>query len=142
MLSKICFQKDYSILKSKLIKSNEENLVNQVKASTTTTLLSKGSVMKFVPNNSSSKIDPSFELSNQTSQIAKTNDQMEHLNFADLDEEKLKYLELDNLKKMSKSDLISVRESISLEMLWIQQAIQSRIQVKYQILAHFYSNEP
>lgn len=45
------------------------------------------------------------------------------------DIEKINYLELDNLKKMSKNDLINVRESVSLEMLWIQQAIQSRIQV-------------
>ncbi len=45
------------------------------------------------------------------------------------DIEKINYLELDNLKRMSKTDLISVRESVSLEMLWIQQAIQSRIQV-------------
>ncbi|RNA01079.1 hypothetical protein BpHYR1_051588 [Brachionus plicatilis] len=40
------------------------------------------------------------------------------------DFEKINFLELENLKKMSKSDLISVRENVSLEMLWIQQAIQ------------------
>lgn len=45
------------------------------------------------------------------------------------DFEKISFLELDNLKRLSKSDLISVRENVSLEMLWIQQAIQSRIQV-------------
>lgn len=45
------------------------------------------------------------------------------------DFEKISFLELDNLKRLSKSDLISVRENVSLEMLWIKQAIQSRIQV-------------
>lgn len=62
-------------------------------------VLTKGSVMKFVPNGSNS------------------------------DNENLNHLELENLKRLSKTDLISLRESVSLEMLWIQQAIQSRIQV-------------
>lgn len=47
----------------------------------------------------------------------------------DLDDEKIKFLQLDNLKSMEKNDLLSVRESVSLELLWIQQAIQSRVQV-------------
>ena len=47
-----------------------------------------------------------------------------------LENEDLKYLDIGNLKNIPKSELINVRESISLELLWIQQAIQSRIQVK------------
>jgi hypothetical protein len=47
----------------------------------------------------------------------------------ELDNEQLNYLELSNLKQLSKTELINVRESISLEMLWIHQAIQSRVQV-------------
>lgn len=48
---------------------------------------------------------------------------------SDLDDEKIRFLQLDNLKNMSKNELLSIRESISLELLWIQQAIQSRVQV-------------
>ncbi len=46
-----------------------------------------------------------------------------------LDLENLNYLEMNNLKKMTKTELINLRENVSLEMLWIQQAIQSRMQV-------------
>jgi hypothetical protein len=49
-----------------------------------------------------------------------------------LDIENLNYLELSNLKKMTKTELINLRENVSLEMLWIQQAIQSRMQVNIQ----------
>jgi hypothetical protein len=66
-----------------------------------------------------------------TTTVATTSSsQQNHLqNELDLDIEKLSYLELDNLKKMSKAELISLRENVSFEMLWIQQAIQSRMQV-------------
>lgn len=51
------------------------------------------------------------------------------IDIKDLDEESVKFFQLDNLKKMSHDELLNVRESISLELLWIQQAIQSRVQV-------------
>ena len=53
-----------------------------------------------------------------------------------LDLENLNYLELNNLKKMTKTELINLRENVSLEMLWIQQAIQSRMQVNINFV-HF-----
>ena len=53
----------------------------------------------------------------------------DNLTDIDLNLEQIKFLDIENLKQMSKTDLINLRESISLEMLWIQQAIQSRIQV-------------
>ena len=55
----------------------------------------------------------------------------------DLNTEQIKYLDIENLKKMSKTELINLRESVSLEMLWIQQAIQSRLQV-FKINFKFY----
>ena len=61
----------------------------------------------------------------------------DNLSDIDLNTEQIKFLDLDNLKQMSKSDLINLRESISLEMLWIQQAIQSRIQVLFKFKAYF-----
>ena len=45
-------------------------------------------------------------------------------------------LEIGDLKLMSKSELVSLKENISLEMLWIQQAIQSRIQVRNILIIH------
>ncbi len=48
----------------------------------------------------------------------------------DLNIEQMNCLSSENLRKLSKSELLSVRENVSLEMLWIQQAIQSRVQVK------------
>ncbi len=55
----------------------------------------------------------------------------QNLTDIDLNSEQIKFLDIENLKQMSKTDLISLRESISLEMLWIQQAIQSRLQVSF-----------
>lgn len=57
----------------------------------------------------------------------------------DLNAEQMDYLSVDNLKKLSKSELLSVRENVSLEMLWIQQAIQSRMQVILRLIAIEYS---
>jgi hypothetical protein len=59
----------------------------------------------------------------------------------ELDNEQLSYLELSNLKRLPKTELINVRESISLEMLWIHQAIQSRLQVNvFHYLFKFFLN--
>lgn len=54
-----------------------------------------------------------------------------------LDDAKVKSLQLANLKNMNKKELVSVREAVSFELLWIQQAIQSRVQVNMIFL--FYS---
>lgn len=48
---------------------------------------------------------------------------------SEIDFEQIKYLQLENLKNMDKNELLSIREGISLELLWIEQAIQSRVQV-------------
>ena len=47
----------------------------------------------------------------------------------DLNIEQVNYLSTENLRTLSKQELLNVRENVSLEMLWIQQAIQSRLQV-------------
>lgn len=52
----------------------------------------------------------------------------------DLEDEKVRFLQLENLENMEKSELLSIREGVSLELLWIQQAIQSRVQV-FEILS-------
>ena len=57
----------------------------------------------------------------------------------DLNTEQIKYLDIENLKKMSKTELVNLRESVSLEMLWIQQAIQSRLQVIHLNIVIFFS---
>ncbi len=49
----------------------------------------------------------------------------------ELNAEQLNFLEIENLKKLSKTELVKIRESMSLELLWIQQAIQSRMQVSF-----------
>lgn len=74
------------------------------------------SVMKFVPDHKKNEI--------KTIRFHDEN----YVN-AGINKEQLNYLELDNLKKMPKNELINIRESVSLELLWIQQAIQSRVQV-------------
>lgn len=47
----------------------------------------------------------------------------------DLNIDQMNFLSSENLRTLSKAELLSVRENVSLEMLWIQQAIQSRVQV-------------
>ena len=79
---------------------------------------SQGTVMKFVPD----KI-----LEEKT--IVKSVVTVKPNPHDDLDVEQMKFLEIENLKNLPKNELISVRENVSLEMLWIQQAIQSRVQV-------------
>ena len=82
--------------------------------------ISKGSIMKFVPD--AMNEPTSIEFQNKKNILPS--------NFNnDLNLDQMNFLEVDNLKALSKSDLISVRESVSLEMLWMQQAIQSRVQV-------------
>ena len=58
----------------------------------------------------------------------------------DLNIEQLNFLSSENLKKLSKQELLSVRENVSLEMLWIQQAIQSRLQVNYYLKYNKYQS--
>jgi hypothetical protein len=45
------------------------------------------------------------------------------------DDETLRYLKHENISKLNKSSLNDLKETVSLEILWIQQAIQSRVQV-------------
>jgi hypothetical protein len=47
----------------------------------------------------------------------------------EVDEKHLDYLKDENLKKLDVDELGDLKENVSLEILWIQQAIQSRIQV-------------
>jgi hypothetical protein len=53
----------------------------------------------------------------------------------EVDDVQLDYLKSENLKKLHANELVDLKENVSLEILWIQQAIQSRIQViVFQIL--------
>ena len=45
------------------------------------------------------------------------------------DLKQLDYLKSENIKKLESGELVDLKENLSLEILWIQQAIQSRIQV-------------
>lgn len=68
------------------------------------------------------------------------NAELERMFDVDLNIEQVNYLSTENLKNLSKTELLSVRENVSLEMLWIQQAIQSRLQVTLQVTTHFLSS--
>ena len=46
------------------------------------------------------------------------------------DDMKLQHLKSENLKNLQSKELADLKENVSLEILWIQQAIQSRIQVR------------
>ena len=118
--------------------ANDSNLPKSIK--TKQQLITKGSIMKFVPEqkaieNETIRNEASGSGSSSISTIqekAKVNSEQNKLfnSFLSDDLERLNSLEQRNLKMMSKNDLISVRENLSLEVLWIQQAIQSRVQVK------------
>jgi hypothetical protein len=47
----------------------------------------------------------------------------------EVDDVQLDYLKSENLNKLDANELVDLKENVSLEILWIQQAIQSRIQV-------------
>ena len=47
-----------------------------------------------------------------------------------IDTSRLSFLEYENLKTLNKEELIKTRESVSLELLWIEQAIESRKHVR------------
>ncbi len=47
-------------------------------------------------------------------------------------DETLNYLTHENIEKLNKSSLKDLKETVSLELLWIQQAIQSRLQVSFE----------
>lgn len=52
--------------------------------------------------------------------------------FPDLDNDaQLSYLKSEHLATLDKAELLGVRENVSLEMMWIHQAIQSRVQVNF-----------
>lgn len=55
----------------------------------------------------------------------------------DLNIDQMNFLSSENLRTLSKAELLSVRENVSLEMLWIQQAIQSRVQVNNELINPF-----
>jgi len=114
--STLCYPKHVSKKQlKKESKIDDKTFVCPKKSETT----SQGTIMKFVPN----------EI-NEEKSIVKTSD-VDKLNpHAELDMEQIKFLEIENLKNLSKNELVSVRENVSLEILWIQQAIQSRVQVK------------
>ena len=80
---------------------------------------SQGTIMKFVPN----------EI-NEEKSIAKSSGSIKSNPHTELDIEQMKFLEIENLKNLPKNELVNVRENVSLEILWIQQAIHSRVQVK------------
>ena len=89
-------------------------------------------------NNSENKIVidkqlMSYDASITQKSIETNNNNIKEDNLIDIDLniEQLIFLSSENLKKLSKTELLSVRENVSLEMLWIQQAIQSRFQVNY-----------
>ena len=56
----------------------------------------------------------------------------------DIDTEQLDFLRFDNLKNLSVNELESARENVSFELLWIQQAIESRMNVSIIELSNIY----
>lgn len=62
----------------------------------------------------------------ENSNKTKTNKELLNL---DIDEKQLNCLQTENLKRLNRGELVELKENVSLEILWIQQAIQSRIQV-------------
>jgi hypothetical protein len=96
-------------------------------------LITKSSIMKFVPG------EESGGHTLKTEQVTEPNLKTDPNNLSQIksiftasssdDREKLDALEQVDFQSMAKTDLINIRENLSLEVLWIQQAIQSRIQV-------------
>ena len=88
--------------------------------------ISKGEIMKFIPNEASLEEEANSKILPAKSIEFKSTDPHNELNV-----EQMNFLEIENLKKLPKNELVNVRENVSLEMLWINQAIQSRVQVSF-----------
>jgi hypothetical protein len=90
-------------------------------------LITKGSIMKFVPTE---PVKDKKEAVKDEKNLSAATDNISSEVFASvLTTSEKDVLEKVDFGSMSKSELIGVRENLSLEVLWIQQAIQSRIQV-------------
>jgi hypothetical protein len=110
------------------IEDEEKLILKSLK--TNNQVITKSSVMKFVPEREDQNDQESLKQTglNESDVLNTTKmNSLLSLNYEDI--EKTSALDLNTLKRMPKTDLISVRENLSLEVLWIQQAIQSRIQV-------------
>ncbi len=113
--SSICLP-EFINKKQKKTQNNRDFLKKSLTINKTRNSVEKntGQIVKFTPLD---KVD------------SNKNNSVDTLFNVDLNLEQMNYLSIENLKKLKKSELLSVRENVSLEMLWIQQAIQSRLQV-------------
>ena len=71
------------------------------------------------------------KLETNAAKLIEKNKEISQLEVEDI---QLDYLKSENLKKLNPNELVDLKDNVSLEILWIQQAIQSRIQVILQIL--------
>jgi hypothetical protein len=100
-----------------------------LKARNFTETLTNHQIIKFMPPVIDNDKDSAAAQQTISNNNKNKSNKEEALFDVDLNLEQMNYLSIENLKKLSKTELLSVRENVSLEMLWIQQAIQSRLQV-------------
>jgi hypothetical protein len=126
---KFLTKKEYE--RHRIEKPSEKSILKSMKNNQ---LITKGSIMKFVPEEKDPVLHSDVKNDTQSDEKANSDclNQIKSVFSSNSDDKaKLDVLEQLDFRSMVKTDLINIRENLSLEVLWIQQAIQSRIQVNF-----------